>query len=106
MTTKTKKQAAPLSKNATTYLRGMAHHISPLVTIADKGVTENIITELDICLERHELVKVKIRADRDARKEMAEEITKASNAQVVQSIGQVVTLYRSNPKAAVYELPK
>ena len=70
MTNKTKKQAAPLSKNATKYLRGVAHHISPLVTIADKGVTENILTELDICLERHELVKVKIRADREARKAM------------------------------------
>lgn len=106
MTNKTKKQATPLSKNATKYLRGMAHHISPLVTIADKGVTENIITELDICLERHELVKVKIRADRDDRKNMAEEIIKVSGAQMVQNIGQVVTLYRANPKAPVYELPK
>ncbi|WP_154223493.1 ribosome assembly RNA-binding protein YhbY [Marinicella rhabdoformis] len=106
MTNKTKKQAAPLSKNATKYLRGVAHHISPLVTIADKGVTENILTELDICLERHELVKVKIRADRETRKAMAEELIKSSNAQEVQSIGQVLTLYRANPKDGVYELPK
>ncbi len=106
MSNKTKKQAPALSKNATKYLRGMAHHISPLVTIADKGVTENILTELDICLDRHELVKVKIRADREERATISEQLIKESKAQKVQSIGQTLTLYRANPKKPVYELPK
>lgn len=106
MSNKTKKQAPALSKNATKYLRGMAHHISPLVTIADKGVTENILTELDICLDRHELVKIKIRADREERATISEQLIKESKAQKVQSIGQTLTLFRANPKKPVYELPK
>ena len=78
-------------------------HISEEGGLYGKG---QIIAELDICLERHELVKVKIRADREERKAMAAEIIEASNSQQVQSIGQVVTLFRANPKQAVYELPK
>lgn len=101
---KSSKQA--LSKNALKYLRGIAHHTKPVLTIADKGVTENILNELEICLDQHELIKVKIRADREARAAISDQLIKASQAQPVQSIGQVLTLYRANPKKPVYELPK
>ena len=95
-----------LSKNAIKFLRGVAHHTKPVLTIADKGVTENILNELEICLDQHELIKVKIRADREARVAISEALIKASQAEKVQSIGQVLTLYRANPKKPVYELPK
>ena len=96
----------PLSKNALKFLRGVAHDTRPVVTIADKGITENILNELEICLNQHELIKVKIRADREARVTISEALIKASQAEKVQSIGQVLTLYRANPKKPVYELPK
>ncbi|TDR22653.1 YhbY family RNA-binding protein [Marinicella litoralis] len=96
----------PLSKNALKFLRGIAHDTKPVVTIADKGITENILIELDICLNQHELVKIKIRADREAREQFTSQILKESGAQMVQSIGQTLTIYRANPKKPVFELPR
>ena len=96
----------PLSKNAQKFLRGIAHDTKPVVTIADKGITENILIELDICLNLHELVKVKIRADRETRQQYVAELIKQTGAQLVQSIGQTLTVYRANPKKPVFELPK
>lgn len=102
----TKKAQKPLSKNAQKYLRGIAHDIKPVVTVADKGLTENIMIELDVCLDQHELVKIKLRTDRKTRQQHAEKIIIETGSQKIQSIGQTLTIYRTNPKKPVYELPK
>jgi RNA-binding protein len=96
----------PLSKHAIKFLRGIAHDSKPLVTIADKGITENILTELDICLDQHELVKIKMRTDRDTRTQYIEQLLKETGAHLIQSIGQTLTIFRTNPKKPVFELPK
>ena len=101
-----KKKSKPLSKNAQKFLRGVAHDIKPVVTVADKGLTENIMIELDICLDQHELVKVKLRTDRETRQQYAETIITETSALKIQSIGQTLTIYRANPKKPIYELPK
>ena len=95
-----------LSKNAVRFLRGIGHDLSPLVTVADKGLTENVMQEIENGLNHHELIKIKLRTDRETRKTHQEDIIKATGALLVQSIGQVLTVYRHNPKKPVYELPK
>ncbi len=95
-----------LSKNAQKFLRGMAHDTKPVVTVADKGITENILNELDLCLNQHELIKIKLRTDRDTRKQHTQTILNETAAHLIQSIGQTLTIYRANPKKPVYELPK
>ncbi len=101
---KSNKQA--LSKNAKKFLRGIAHDTKPVVTVADKGITENILIELDICLKQHELVKIKLRTDRESRTTFISRILAETGAHKIQSVGQTLTIYRSNPKKPVYELPK
>ncbi len=96
----------PLSKNALKFLRGIAHDTKPVLTIADKGITENILLELDICLKQHELIKIKMRADRDTRQQFIKQLLEESGAHMVQSIGQTLTIFRTNPKKPVFELPK
>ncbi len=95
-----------LSKAAVKYLKGIAHGLNPYVTVADKGITENILNELEIALDFHELVKVKVRADRNDRPELIKKLISSSGATEIQSIGQIVTLYRANLKKPVYELPR
>ncbi len=95
-----------LSKNAQKFLRGIAHDTKPVLTIADKGITENILAELEICLNQHELIKIKMRTDRDTRQQYISQLLKESGAQLIQSIGQTLTIYRANPKKPVFELPK
>ena len=95
-----------LSKAAVKYLRGISHGLNPYVTIADKGITDNILAELETTLDHHELVKVKLRADREQRAVLIDKLIKATGASEIQRIGQTLTLYRANPKNPVYELPK
>lgn len=95
-----------LSKAAVKYLKGVSHGLNPYVTIADKGITENIVTELETTLDHHELVKIKIRADRELRVKIIDELITTTQATEIQRIGQTLTLYRANPKNPVYELPR
>ncbi|MCX7544353.1 YhbY family RNA-binding protein [Marinicella gelatinilytica] len=95
-----------LSKAAVKYLKGVSHGLNPYVTIADKGITDNIMTELETTLDHHELVKIKIRADREQRTVIIDELIKRTKATEIQRIGQTLTLYRANPKNPVYELPR
>ena len=85
------------------HLRRLGHNLKPVVTIAGKGLTENVGTELERALGDHDLIKVKLSVgDRDAKKAMTDEICQKYDALLVQSIGHVVLLYRKaktpNPK--------
>lgn len=77
-------------------LRSIAHKLNPIVTVAQKGLSEAVHKEIDQALTRHELIKVKIVVgDRELRKEVAAEICEQTRAQLVQSIGNIVVLYRA-----------
>jgi RNA-binding protein len=53
---------------------------------------------MNIALDHHELIKVKIAADRDERAEIIQEILDKTGADLIQSIGQIATLYRKKPE--------
>ena len=85
------------------YLRRLGHNLKPVVTIAGKGLTENVAIEIDRALSDHELIKIKLAVgDRDAKKVLTDEICEKFNAQLVQSIGHILLLFRKaktpNPK--------
>jgi RNA-binding protein len=76
-------------------LRQDAHHLKPVVMIGSKGLSETVVNELDIALEAHELIKVKINDhDRDAIKAMIPEICLQTRAEHVQTMGHTVTIWR------------
>ncbi|HKJ16772.1 MAG TPA: ribosome assembly RNA-binding protein YhbY [Xanthomonadales bacterium] len=87
------------------YLRGLTHKLNPIVMVGDKGLSENIFNEIETALDHHELIKVRIRTDRENRREWMAQIAEKSKAEQVHSIGQVVCFYRRNPKKPVIELP-
>ena len=43
------------------HLRGLGHKLKPVVTVADKGLTDSVRTELEATLDHHELMKVRVR---------------------------------------------
>lgn len=89
------------------YLKGLAHELDPIVNIGKGGVTENIIKELDICLEGRELVKVKLQEGCDLDpKAVANEIAPVLKAEFVQSIGRKFVLYRRAKENPQIVLPK
>jgi RNA-binding protein len=94
-----------LTNSQLRYLRGLSHTLKPVVMVADKGLSENVLSEIETALDHHELVKIKLRGDRETRGEWVGEIERRFNAQRVQIIGQVACFYRRNPKKPVIDLP-
>ncbi len=78
-------------------LKSEAHSLNPVVMIGQSGLTDAVLAEIELALDHHELIKVKIRAERDERKLISEKICTSTGAELIQSIGQVVVIYRLNP---------
>ena len=89
------------------YLRSLAHNVDPTVYIGKAGVTDNVIKEIDQCLEARELVKIKLQegAVLDA-KATANELAPVLGAEFVQAIGRKFTVYRESKENRQRELPR
>ena len=89
-----------LSSRQKKTLRQVAHHLDPVVTIAEQGVSQGVLDETERALTDHELIKVRISiADRTARGELADRLAESTAAEIVQKIGKVIVLYRHNARA-------
>ena len=79
-------------------LRKKAYLLKPVVMIGQKGLTDAVLVEVDIALNAHELIKVRIRGvDKKKRKEQCLQIEHQLNAEVVHQIGGITVLYRPAP---------
>ncbi len=95
-----------LSSSQKKYLRGLTHQTDPVVMVADKGLTDNVMAEIELALEHHELIKIKLRGEREQRQQWIDQISKTSKAELVHQIGQVACYFRRNPEAPKIALPK
>jgi RNA-binding protein len=76
-------------------LKAKAHKLDPIVQVGAKGLTAEVIAEIDRALHAHELIKVRAASlDRDARDEAFNRIAEKTGAEGVQHIGKVFVLYR------------
>ena len=92
-----------LSQTELKHLRAIGHKLDPIVTIADKGVSENITAELERALNDHELIKIKLAvSDRDAKNALIDTVCASCNATLIQTVGRVALILRRaakpNPK--------
>ncbi|WP_198243824.1 YhbY family RNA-binding protein [methane-oxidizing endosymbiont of Gigantopelta aegis] len=78
-------------------LKSQAHALKPVVTIGQLGLTDAVIKETNIALNAHELIKIKIRTDKDQRLEIQHQLCLKTEAEPVQMIGQIAVIYRKNP---------
>jgi RNA-binding protein len=88
------------------HLRGLAHALQPVVTVADNGLSRNVMAEIESALNHHELVKIRFRTERDTSTAWAEEVASRCGAERVQAIGQVVCFFRRNPRKPTITLPE
>ena len=87
----------PLTQEQKKQYKSIGHHLKPVLTVADNGLTEGVLTELERALGDHELIKVKVNIlDRESRLEAVAELCKAGKAELVQVIGKMALLYRKN----------
>jgi len=88
---------AKLSGAQRKHLRGVAHGYKPLVHIGKEGLTDNVLRTIDEAITAHELIKVKLTAERDEREQLIPIIEDRLGCECVGAIGRIAILYRENP---------
>ena len=79
------------------HLRRLGHNLKPVVTVAGNGLSETVNAEIERALTDHELIKVTLVADdRDSKKALTEAICADHKAELVQSVGHVLLLFRKS----------
>ncbi len=61
------------------------------------GVTDTVVAALDASLEAHELIKLKIAAQRGEREQFVPLIEARLNCDCVGTVGRMAILYREHP---------
>jgi len=89
-----------------TYLRSLAHSLSPTVRIGRSGLSAGVIGETNRSLSSHELIKVRLDIDDTAeRREMAATLGRQTSSDLVASVGKIAILYRRHPDTPKIKLP-
>ena len=88
------------------FLRSKAMTMDALYQIGKDGLGENFIKQIDDALEARELIKIKILKNsaeevHDAGETLAEEL----HAELAQTIGHCIVLYRKSEKKPKLQLP-
>lgn len=88
----------PLSSDERRALRARAHSLNPVVSIAESGLTEAVMKEIENCLKAHELIKIRVYGDnRENREAYFAQICGELGAAPVQHIGKLLIVYRPDP---------
>ncbi len=81
-------------------MKTKAHDLKPVIIIGQAGLTEAVNKEIELALDTHELIKIKIRAERKERRHIQQLICSETSAELIQSIGQIIVIYRKKPEQA------
>lgn len=89
------------------FLRSQAHHLNAVTQVGKGGVSDNMIAQINLALEAHELVKVSILQNCEEDKDVvAQELAERTGAELVQLIGKQVVLYKESQENKQIELPR
>ena len=80
------------------HLRGLAHHLKPIVQVGKAGLSSTVLAAVGEALETHELIKVRLVGDKAEKREMISEFESQLHCAEVGLVGHVVTLYREHPE--------
>ena len=84
-----------LTNNQKKHLRKLAHNLRPIVMVGHQGLSDAVLDELESTMTKHELLKIKVRANnREEKQKIVDEIINFSRAALVQIIGGVLLIYR------------
>ena len=87
----------PLTSAQKKQFRSIGHHLSPIVQVSENGLSAGAVAEVKRALSDHELIKVKLMSnERDERKAQSTALIEQVHAELVQTIGKIIVLYRRN----------
>ncbi len=76
------------------YLKGLAHNMKPVIYIGKGGVSTEIIKAANIAFDDHELIKIKFIENKDQKKDLTDNLCRATSSDIAGIIGHVAILYR------------
>lgn len=81
------------------YLRGLAHSLTPIVMVGQKGLTPGVIRSVEEALNTHELIKIKFVdfKEKTHKTIIADRIEAATRSELVSIIGHTALFYRPHP---------
>jgi putative YhbY family RNA-binding protein len=80
-------------------LRARAHHLEPVVSIGQHGLTPAVLAEIEVALKAHELIKIRVHSDsRTEREAMLASIAESLACAPVQHLGKLLIVWRENPE--------
>jgi RNA-binding protein len=86
--------------------RAGAHHLHPVVSIGQHGLTPRVLHEIDISLLAHQLIKIRVFSDaRDERDAILARICAELDAAAVQHLGKLLIVWRPAPAPEASEQP-
>lgn len=95
----------PLTGKQVRFLRGLGHHLNPVVMIGRGALSDAVLRTTEEALNDHELIKVKLQEGCELdRREVAAELAARTGAQVAQILGKTFLLYREAEEKKI-ELP-
>jgi RNA-binding protein len=92
----------PLNGKQKRRLRALGHHLSAVVQVGDKGVTEGVIAATAQALADHELIKVKIDDEREGREVAVDALVKGTGAELAQMLGKTALLFKKRKKKSKF----
>lgn len=94
-----------LSSEERRSLRARAHALAPVVSIAQNGLTDAVLNEIEVNLKAHELIKIRVyNDDREQREAYLVTVCNDLGAAAVQHIGKLLVIWRPAPDES--ESPK
>lgn len=93
----------PLTGKQRRRLRGLGHHLDPVVIVGQQGVTAAVIAAVEQALFDHELIKVKVGEAGDDRHEAAEALARGTESEIAQVLGRTVLLFKKRDEKSKFE---
>lgn len=88
------------------YLKGLANSLESKYQIGKNEVGDSTTALLDKALTKHELIKVSVNPSvADDKKAIAEALIEPLHCELIQIVGNVITLFRKNLKDGKIHLP-
>ena len=79
-------------------LRGFANKIEASVIIGKDGITDNVLNQISMNLDAHELVKISVLSADEDYKQMLSFLAEKLQAEPIQAVGKKLVLYRFSSK--------
>lgn len=78
-------------------LKSLSHDYKPVINIGKNSITDEVIRAIDEALSSRELIKIKILNNNlDDQDEILENILTSLNADFVNHLGSIITIYRKS----------